>query len=148
WLTVVGIVSNISQNDPTRQQFDPTVYLPFRQRPGGDIGIVARTRVTAESITSGFQRELQAIDPTVPFQHLAPATTWMSMVGGAFELQRNVAALFTVFGGVALVLASAGLYSVVAQSVSRRTQEIGIRAALGATANDIRNLVFRQEMLP
>jgi ABC-type antimicrobial peptide transport system permease subunit len=61
---------------------------------------------------------------------------------------RFYGSLFAIFAAIALLLASIGLYAVIAHSVSQRTQEIGIRMAMGATARDIRGLIFRQGMLP
>jgi predicted permease len=148
WLTVVGMVPNVSQADPTRQEFDAMVYLPFLQRPTPGLGILARTRVPPESVLAAVRRELHGVDSQLPFQHLVPLKAWMARVGGAYELSRNIAILLLIFGTSALLLASVGLYAVVSHSVSRSTQEIGIRTALGATAPDIRRLVFRQGMLP
>ena len=127
WLNVVGLVSNVSQSDSTRQQFDPMIYVSLRQRPTGGLGILARTLVPPENLSTAFQRELHAIDSRLPFQHLVPLKTWMARVGGAYELTRNIATLFLIFGASALLLASVGLYAVVSYSVSRSTQEIGIR---------------------
>jgi len=148
WLTVVGVVSNVSQSDATRQQFDPIVYAALQQKPASGVGILARTSVPPENLSLPFQRELHAIDSGLPYQHLVPLQAWMERVGGTYELTRNIAVLFLVFGASALLLASVGLYAVVSYSVSRSTQEIGIRTALGATAGDIRRFVVRQVLLP
>ncbi len=144
WLTVVGVVSNIMQNDQTQQRFDPLVYLPYRQKPGGGMWVYLRAGIPPGGLATVFRQEVQALDPDLPMygpfalaEHLE--SYWDSRFYGT---------LFLIFAAIALLLASIGLYTVVANSVSRRTQEIGVRMAVGATASDILQLVFRQGMLP
>jgi putative ABC transport system permease protein len=170
WRTVVGIASNIVQNDRTGQTVDAVVYIPFRQTPGerrsaGGLGfgretssplvemtMFARTLVPPESLAISFRRQIQAIDSNLVIG------SGVGSIGGPKTLAESLAlnywanglngGLFLIFALIALVLASIGLYAVVAFDVSQRTQEIGIRTAMGATASDIRGLVFRQGMLP
>jgi putative ABC transport system permease protein len=66
WLTVVGVASNIMQNDLNRQRFDPVVYLPYRQKPGDGAWILVRTRNSSGGLTTAFRREVQALDPDLP----------------------------------------------------------------------------------
>jgi putative ABC transport system permease protein len=150
WLTVVGVVSNIVQNDPTAQRFDPLVYRPFRQQPATSMFVLARTRVPPGSLATLFQREIQAVDADLlvgpggdaiaaALDERLKDNYWPNAVNGI---------LFLVFAVTALLMASFGLFAVVAHTVSQRTQEIGIRTALGATARDILALVFKQGMLP
>jgi predicted permease len=149
WLTVVGVASNIVQNDTSgsRQEFDPLVYVPFRQKPAADMWVLARTRVSPEGLATAFRREIQALDPDLPIW-LGPFTLDERLAGmGNYWNIGNDAVLFLMFAAIALLLASVGLYAVVAHSVNQRTLEIGIRMAMGATARDILTLVFRQGML-
>ncbi|HTR39699.1 MAG TPA: ABC transporter permease [Bryobacteraceae bacterium] len=146
WLTVVGVSSNIVQNDATRQNFDAIVYLPYRQRPGRAMWVLARTAVPFGSLATAFRGEIQALDPNLPTA-LGPIPL-AQQIAGDFQYQGVTAILFLIFAAVALLLASAGLYAVIAHSVSRRTQEIGIRIAVGAAEGDILRLVFQQGMLP
>lgn len=143
WLTVVGVVSNIIQDDQTRQKFEPVVYLPYGNRSGAR-WIFARTRVPPGSLAAAFRRELRTLDRDLP-------------VYGPFELEHRLerywdnrfyGGVFVIFAAVALLLASTGLYTVVAHAVSRRIQEIGIRMAIGATSRDIAGLVLAQGMVP
>jgi putative ABC transport system permease protein len=144
WLTVVGVASNIVQDDMNRQRLDPMVYLPYRQEPGGGMWIMARTQIPPASLATAFRREVQNLDAYVP-------------VYGAFAMadrlerfwdSRFYGTLFLIFAAIALLLASIGLYTVVANSVSQRTQELGIRMAIGASSGDILKLVLSQGMLP
>jgi putative ABC transport system permease protein len=146
WLTVVGVVSNIVQNDPTGQRIDPLIYVPYRQKPrrGGMLAL-ARTRVPPGSLGTAFRREIQALDSDVPFIGLS---TLAERLKGNYRNNEFFGVLFSMFAAIALLLASVGLYAVVAHSVSQRTQEIGIRTVMGATTRDILRLVFKQGMLP
>ena len=144
WLTVVGVVSNIVQNDTTRQKFEPLVYLPYRQQPGGGMWVFARTRVPPASLATAFRREVQALDSDLPMYGPLVLTDRLE----AYWDSRFYGILFLIFAAIALLLASVGLYAVIAHSVKQRTQEIGIRIAMGATGGDILKLVFLQGMLP
>lgn len=150
WLTVVGVVTNIVHDDVTAQRFDPVVYRPFQQQPVTIMFVLARTRVPPSSLTTVFQREIHAVDADLlvgpggdaiatSLDERLKNNYWPNFVNGV---------LFLIFAAIALLLASIGLYGVVAHSVSERTQEIGIRTAMGASARDIVALVFKQGMLP
>jgi putative ABC transport system permease protein len=146
WRTVVGVTPNIPQNVANRQELDPVVYVPYRQEPGGGMWVIARTRVPPGSLANAFRREVQALDP-----ELAISTGPIPLaerVAPSLQYRGFIAALFLIFAAIALLLASIGLYAVIAHSVNRRTQEMGTRLALGATAGDILGLVFRQGMIP
>jgi putative ABC transport system permease protein len=144
WMTVVGVVSNIVQNDATRQEFDPLIYLPYWQRPAATMWVLARTRVPPASLGTAFRREVQAVDSDLPIYGPFALAERLEVNGNS----RFYGALFLIFAAVALLLASVGLYAVLAHAVSQRTPEIGIRMAIGATADDIRRLVLRQGMIP
>lgn len=145
WRTVVGVVSNIIQADFTRQEFDPLIYLPYRQRPEGLMNVIVRTRVPPGSLTTVFRREVHALDADLP---LFGPYTLAERLEANYWSSGLYAILFLIFAAIALLLASIGLYAVIAQSVSQRTQEIGVRMAIGATASDIRKLVFTQGLAP
>jgi putative ABC transport system permease protein len=149
WLTVVGVVPNIVQNDSRRQEFDPLIYVPYRQKgsaiPARVMEVIARTRVSPASLTPAFRREVQMSDSDLPI--FGPFTLAQRLEGNYWS-NGLYGVLFVIFAAMALLLASTGLYAVIAHSVSRRTQEIGIRMAIGAAGSDILRLVLRQGMLP
>lgn len=147
WLTVVGVASDIVQ-DVTRQRRDPIVYRPFRQQPAANMWVFARTHVPPASLVPAFQRQVQKLDPDLPVW-LGPFPLSERLQGtGAYWNTQTEAGLLVVFAAAGLLLAAVGLYAVVAHRVSRRTQEIGVRVAIGATTGDIVGLVVRQGMRP
>ena len=148
WLTVIGIAPDIAQGDFSNRlyQFLPEVYLPYRQSPSNVLAFQALTRVPPATLGNAFEREVHALDPALPFA-MAPQSMAENL-GQSRRYQDSISLLFLIFAVVALLLASVGLYSVIAHSVSRRTQEIGIRIALGATRGRILTLVSRQAIVP
>jgi len=145
WLTVVGVVSNILQSDIARPELNSLVYLPWRQMAGGDMNVLVRTSVAPGSLRTTFQREVHALDPGLPM--FGPFTLIERLQTKYWDKGRYTG-LFLIVAAIALLLASVGVYAVIAHSVSRRTQEMGIRLALGAVARDVLSLVFREGMQP
>jgi putative ABC transport system permease protein len=145
WLTVVGVVSNIAQRDAIQATFDPAVYVPYRSEPAPAMWVFARARVPPATLGAAFRQEVQALDADLPW--LGPYTL-SDNLSGVYWKRGVDGVLFLVFAVLALLLASVGLYTVVAHAVTRRTQEIGIRIAIGATAHDILAMVFSQGMRP
>jgi putative ABC transport system permease protein len=141
WLTVIGVVPNIVQNDITPREIDALIYIPYRQKPTPDMAILARTRVPPGSLGGAFRHEIQQIDPDLPIYNL---WTLAERLEQNYWITRVIGVLFLIFGLVALALASIGLYASMAHSVSQRTQEIGIRMAVGATEQKIHRLIFGQ----
>ncbi len=152
WLTVVGVVTNIMQTDPTRQYHVPLVYLPQRQSPTPSFWMLAKTTVPPAAVVLAVQREIQTLDRDIYVVQVAPLEQHIAFNAEFMDvshqhLGRN-AVLFPIFAASALLLAAVGLFAVVADSVGRRTREIGVRMAVGATAGQIWLWVLRQGMGP
>jgi predicted permease len=146
WRTVVGVVPNLAFKDRTRQETIPMVYLSYLQEPRPEMWIVARTHVTPASLTNVIRQEVQQIDPDLP-PKLGPFSL-ADFMADSYLYRATTGAMFLAFAVIALLLASVGLYAVMAHLVRQRTQEIGIRMALGSTARDIRIEVVRQSLVP
>jgi len=145
WRTVVGVVSNIVQFGRSRPELDDLIYLPYRQKKPAFMNVIVRTRISPAAFGTAIRQGVQALDSDLPISYYMSLAERLSWV---YALNRSLAALFLIFAAIALLLASVGLYAAIAHSVSQRTQEIGIRMALGATWRDIHKLVLSQEMVP
>jgi putative ABC transport system permease protein len=145
WLTVVGVVPDILQNFRQNLERDPLIYLPFAQKPQRRTFLVVRATVPPQTLTDAIRREVRKIDAGLALydvrtldEHIAENRLTVNLFG----------AICSVFAGIATLLAATGLYAVIAHAVNRRTQEIGLRLALGATRRDIARLVFGQGIWP
>jgi predicted permease len=142
-LSVIGVVPDIQQNFQRPLDRTPLIYLLYDADPQRVMFLIARTTVPPYGLAEAFRREVQGLDENLPVydvRTLEDRIAQSRLNVGSFVM------LFTIFAGVALVLASVGLYAVVAHAVSRRTREIGVRMAVGGTAGDIVRLVFSQGM--
>ena len=153
WVTVVGVVPNIMQGDPTRRQFKPLVYLPFRQAPTPRAAyFLLRTGVPPEWVEQDVRAEIQKLDPDVILKHFTTLKASFAFdpdqMDRAHSEMGKYAAVAPIFAVMALLLAAIGLYAVIAHSVSQRTKEIGVRMAIGAAAGDIRRMILRDGMSP
>jgi putative ABC transport system permease protein len=140
WLQVVGVVAD-SRNDGMRSSIKPAIYVPYSLHVWMFTQILAKTRVAPLSAIQDFRAQIAKVDPdqqiTNPLDLHACVTS-----DSEFAQQRLVATLFGIFSMLALTLAVVGLYSVVSYAVAARTNEFGIRLALGATSRDIAQLVL------
>jgi putative ABC transport system permease protein len=141
--TIVGVVGNV-KHAKLSGEFTPEVYLSASQIPMDSMSIVARTRVSnPAAITSAVRNEVAAVDRNIP---LVRVRVFDEYLARALARPRFNAMLLSIFAGTALLLTAIGIYGVMAYSVSQRTNEIGIRIALGAGKNSIFRLVVGQAM--
>lgn len=145
WLIVVGVISNIVQNDRTRQTSEPIVYVPYSQRPQANMFAFARSGAPSSSLVAPMRQQIYMIDPNLSVPALMPLGERLNR---AYAFERQTTVLFLTFAFVAVLVASVGLYATISHAVGRRVQEIGIRVVLGASGADIFNLVFKQAALP
>jgi putative ABC transport system permease protein len=153
WRTVVGVVPNILQGDPLRQRFKPVVYVPLRQQPPGRRAwFLVRARVPQDHLAGAVRAEVEKLDPDVLLADLTTLKAHFAFDRDSMDAEHSElakqAAVAPVFALIAMLLAAVGLYAVIAHSVSQRTREIGVRMAIGAAVEDIRNMVLCDGMLP
>ena len=140
WLQIIGVASD-ALNEGLRDPIKPAVFVPFPLRMRMFTQILVRTKVPPLSILHDIRAQLVQIDREQQVMEVRDLETWIKNED-TYSQQRFIATLFTVFAVLALILAAVGLYSVVSYSVATRTNEFGIRLALGAKATDVFRLVL------
>jgi putative ABC transport system permease protein len=139
-LTIVGVSPPVFQQSPNQDlSVQPTVYIPFRQEPPVGFTILAR-RPPGATIVPSIREELRQLDPDLPLYNIRTLDDILAQRNWPY---RVFGTLFATFAVIALLISCVGIYAVTAHGVGQRTQEIGMRMALGAGQRDILWLVLR-----
>jgi predicted permease len=145
WVTVVGEVADIKQNsgfNSNQGEMEPVIYVPYLQEQDArQVAILARAKGDPHALADPLRKAVQRVNSDIPVtrvltlpEHFAKARWFMRLFGS----------LFAIFAGIGALLAAVGIYAMVAYSVGQRTQEIGIRSALGAQRGAILRLIVGQ----
>ncbi len=144
WLTVVGVVPQIVQNDIFDSEKTPTLYRPFKQNTRDAMAVLLKTHGDPAMYKKDLENAVLKIDPNTPLYRAYPFTVRARSAQAFDEFVRLV---FVIFASCALLMSATGIYGMMANHVKRHTQEIGIKRALGVPEGAIARLMMKQSLL-
>lgn len=140
--TIVGVVADVRVRGP-REPARVETYIPYWINPEAGVNVVVKTAGDPHALAEPMRRAIKEVDPAIAVAGMA---TMDEAVADSIGAPRFVATLVAIFGGLALVLAAVGVYGVLSYGVAQRTQEIGVRLALGAAERQIFALVVGESL--
>ena len=142
WATIVGVVRHV-RNRTLEARSRVEVYWPENQRPSGAMTLAVLASGNPMNLVPTIQREVASIDPDLPVYRVSTMT---EVMGDSLERRRLALILLAVFAGLALLLASVGIYGVTSYGIAQRHVEIGLRMALGADRGHVLGMLIRSGM--